>query len=189
MNRRKFILSSAMGAGALSMFPTSTLGNTNTNTLSSLNKVMSKGSISLNDLPSSFAKAHQNLMITLNEEGYICNLNEAIKLNSKCYAIPVQKKSLLGFKSNELALLVEGETTSKHYILEEKLADEFNMLIENYSINMNANGFDYDVAEFAFPVKVEEAKKGKESVFSYKNKLNNTIILKSSRKKSRAIIC
>ena len=190
MNRRKFMLSSAMTAGALAMFPVSTLAKNNVNTLSSLSKVIKeKGSISLNNLPFGFTNAHQDLIIALNKGGYVYNLDEVVKLNSKCYAISVQKKSLLGFKSNELAILIKGKGTSKHYILEEKMANEFNMLIENYSFNMNAIGGNYDVSEFAYPIKIEESKIGRESIFSYKNKLDNTIILKSNRKTSRAIIC
>ncbi|WP_431164750.1 hypothetical protein [Tenacibaculum halocynthiae] len=186
MNRRKFITTSAIGAGALTMLPTSTIASNNVNSLSSLNKITN---ISLSSLPFNFTKAHEGLIAELNQLGYIYDSNKLVKLSSKCYAISVQKKSLLGFTSDELALLVEENGSSKYYILEEKLAVEFNTLIENYSYNMDANGFSYDLAEFAFPVKIQEVKKGKESVFSYKNKLNNTITLKSNRKKSRAIIC
>ncbi len=186
MNRRKFITTSAIGAGALTMLPSSTIANNSTNSLSSLRKIKS---ISLSSLPFNFAKAHEDLIIELNQLGYVYDSNKLVKLTSNCYAISVQKKTLLGFTSDELAILIQENGTSKYYILEEKLVVEFNNLIENYQYNMNINGFSYDLAEFAFPVKIQETKKGKESVFSYKNKLNNTITLKSNRKKSRAIIC
>lgn len=189
MDRRKFILSSVLGTGALTMFPTTTLAN-NSISFNSFSSVINEmGSVSLNNLPSSFTKAHRDLVSTLKEGGYIYDVDNAVKLNSKCYAISVQKKPLFGFSSNEIAFLVEDETTSKHYILEENMATEFNQLIENYRLNMESHGFNYDVAKFAFPVKIEETKIGKESVFSFKNKLNNTITIKSSRKMSRAIVC
>lgn len=186
MNRRKFITTSAIGAGALTMLPTSIIASNNVKSLSSLNKITN---ISLSSLPFNFKKAHESLMLELNELGYVYDSNKLIKLSSNCYAISVQKKSLLGFTSEELALLVEESGSSKYYILEEKLAIELNSLVENYRYNMDANNFSYDLAEFAFPVKIQEVKKGKESVFSYKNKMNNTITLQSNRKRSRAIIC
>ena len=190
MNRRNFLLSSVITTGALALFPAATLANTNIKMLPCLsNQLNLTGTYTLSNLPFEFSNACENLMTTLKEEGYLFNVNNVVKLNDTCFAISIQKNSLLGFKSNELALLVNEGNTSKHYILEEEMANEFNALIENYSFNMNAGGFNYDVAEFAFPVKVKEVKKGKERVFSYTNKLDNTIAFISNKKMTKTIIC
>ena len=190
MNRRKFLLSSIMTTGALAVFPTATLASSSVKTLPCLNNFISlSGSFSLTNLPFGFSKASESLLTTLKEEGYLFNTSSVVKLNNNCFAISVQKNSLLGFKSNELALLVKEGVTSKHYILEEDMASEFNLLVENYSYNINAIGFENNVADFAFPVKVKEVKKGKNTIFSYQNKLDNTIVLKRNKKGARAIVC
>ena len=190
MNRRKFLLSSIMTTGALALLPTATLANSSIKTLPCLNNLINLSrSFSLTSLPLGFSKASESLLTTLKEEGYLFNANSVVKLNNNCYAISVQRNPLLGFKSNELALLVKEGVTSKHYILEEEMAIEFNALIDNYSYNMNALGCEDNVADFAFPIKVKEEKKGRNSIFSYQNNLDNTIVLKRNKKGVRAIIC
>lgn len=190
MNRRKFLLSSIMTTGALALFPTSTIANSNVKALPCLSNLMNLSqSFSLTNLPLGFSKASESLLTTLKEQGYLFNVNSVVKLNNNCYAISVQKNTLLGFKSNELALLVKEGITSKHYILEEEMASEFNALIDNYSYNMNALGCENNVSDFAFPVKIREDKKGKNSVFRYQNNLDNTIILKKTKKGVNAKIC
>lgn len=189
MNRRKFLFSSAITAGALSITPTATLASNNYKTYAGLKSFAGfSNNLSLSSLPSSFLKTCNNLITDLKSEDYSVS-NHAIKLNSNCYAISIQKSSLLGFKSNELALLINEKGNSNYYILEEELATEFTSLIENYKYNMNALNFNYSLSDFAFPVEVLESKKGLISIFSFKNKLNNTITLKRVKKQSKAIVC
>lgn len=190
MNRRKFIMSSAMGVGALSMFPRATFANSSniwkaedlTKTLGTLSNV------SASDLPDQLLKAYQDMILYLNQSNYRYNANELIKVGDNCYLIPLEKKSIVGFNANELGLLVNQKEGSQFYILDENTSEEFNRMAKNYNLNMQEIGQRVNVSEFISPVKVLEEKKGKENLFSYKNKFNTTITLKSSGKKTRAII-
>ena len=193
MNRRNFIVSSVMGAGALSIFPSSALASNNGIPLTSIGQGFNRllttvEHISIANLSSSVANAHERLVKTLDNEGYVYNAKQVVKLNSNCFAIPLQKKPLLGFESKELALIVKQNFGSKFYILNEKLASEFAGLIENYSQNASSNELDLDAASFAFPVKVVAQKQGRETTFTYQNKFNNTITLKSARKIAAAVV-
>jgi len=193
MNRRNFIVSSVMSAGALSMFPSTALATNKGISLSSLGKGFKRllstvEHISISNLSSGVAKTHLRLMTTLNEEGYLYNAAEVVKLNSSCFAIPLQKKPMFGFNSKELALIVQQNGTSKFYILNEKLATEFSELVENYSQNAASHELDLNAASFAFPVKVVKQQQGRETTFVYQNKYKNTITLKSIRKKSAVIV-
>lgn len=193
MNRRNFIVSSVMGAGALSIFPSSALASNNGIPLTSIGQGFNRllttvEHISIANLSSSVANAHERLVKTLDNEGYVYNAKQVVKLNSNCFAIPLQKKPLLGFESKELALIVKQNFGSKFYILNEKLASEFAELIENYSQNASSNELDLDAASFAFPVKVVAQKQGRETTFTYQNKFNNTITLKSARKIAAAVV-
>ena len=189
MNRRNFIVSSVMGAGALSMFPSSALASNNGISISNLGKgfeylVTAVEHISISNLSSGVAKTHQRLVASLNESGYLYNANEVVKLSNSCYAIPLHKKPMLGFESKELALIVKNNGASKFYILNEKLTKEFSGLIDSFSQNAESHELDLDAASFAFPVKVVKQQQGRETVFTYENKFQNTIALKSTRKKS-----
>ena len=189
MNRRNFIVSSVMGAGALSMFPSSALASNNGISLDKVGKgfklLLNKvAHVSITDLSSSVANTHQRLVSALNDSGYAYNATEVVKLSNSCYAIPLHKKPLLGFESKELALIVKNNGNSKFYILNEKLTNEFSGLIDNFSVCAKSHELDLDAAEFAFPVKVVQQKQGRETVFAYENKFQNTIALKSTRKKS-----
>ena len=146
-----------------------------------LNKV---AHVSIADLSSNVAKTHQRLVAALNDSGYAYNATEVVKLSNSCYAIPLHKSPLLGFESKELALIVKNNGSSKFYILNEKLTNEFSGLIDNFSVCAKSHELDLDAAEFAFPVKVVQQKQGRETVFAYENKFQNTIALKSTRKKS-----
>ena len=193
MNRRNFIVSSVMGAGALSMFPSSALASNNGISLTSIGKGFNRllsnvEHISISNLSSSVANAHQRLLIALNKDEYAYNATEVIKLNNSCFAVPLHKKPILGFNSKELALIVKENGASKFYILNEKLAAEFSGLIENYSENAANHELDLDAASFVFPVKVVQQKQGKETTFAYQNKFDNTITLKSARKKSEVVV-
>jgi hypothetical protein len=193
MNRRNFIVSSVLGAGALSVFPSSALASNNGISLTKIGKGFSRLSstvdhISVANLSSSVAKAHERLVKTLQSEGYVYNATQVTQLNSNCFAIPLQKKPLLGFESKELALIVKQDFGSKFYILNEKLASEFAGLIENFSQNATDQELDLDAASFAFPVKVVAQKQGRETTFTYQNKFNNTITLKSARKLTAAVV-
>jgi ribosomal protein L22 len=182
-----------MGAGALSIFPSSALASNNGIPLTSIGQGFNRllttvEHISIANLSSSVANAHERLVKTLDNEGYVYNAKQVVKLNSNCFAIPLQKKPLLGFESKELALIVKQNFGSKFYILNEKLASEFAELIENYSQNASSNELDLDAASFAFPVKVVAQKQGRETTFTYQNKFNNTITLKSARKIAAAVV-
>ncbi|MBC8753529.1 hypothetical protein H2O64_02525 [Kordia sp. YSTF-M3] len=189
MNRRNFIVSSVMGAGALSMFPSSALASNNGISISKIGKgferlLSSVEHLSISNLSSGVVNTHGRLMAVLNEEGYLYNATEVVKLNSSCFAIPLQKKPMLGFESKELALIVKNNGASKFYILNEKLANEFSGLVEGISQNAESHELDLDAASFAFPVKVVAQKQGRETAFAYQNKFDNTITLKNTRKKS-----
>ncbi|WP_046757304.1 hypothetical protein [Kordia jejudonensis] len=189
MNRRNFIVSSVMGAGALSMFPTSALASNNGISLEKIGSGFGRllnnvNAISISNLSSGVAKTHQRLAIALNDSGYLYNATEVVQLSNSCYAIPLHKKPMLGFESKELALIVKHDGVSKFYILNEKLTNEFNGLIETFSQNLESHELNLDAASFAFPVKVVQQQQGRETIFAYQNKFNNTIALKSTRKKS-----
>jgi ribosomal protein L22 len=193
MNRRNFIVSSVMGAGALSMFPTSALASNNGISISSIGKGFGRllnkvEHISISDLSSNVVKTHERLITSLNESGYLFNATEVVKLNSTCYAIPLHKKPMLGFESKELALIVKNNGVSKFYILNEKLANEFAGLVENVSQNAESHEIDIDAASFAFPVKVVAQKQGRETTFTYQNKFDNTIMLRNTRKNSAVLV-
>lgn len=189
MNRRKFMMSSVMGAGALSLFPYSSLANNQSNLSSNLKRgLRNVQNVSSSNLPFEFTEAYKNLTIFLKEEGYTFQIDELIKLNENCYAIPLEKKSLLGFRDNDLGLIVRDKTTSHFYVVEEQVVEEFNKILESYEENMKAHGFKINTSDFVFPVEILSEKKGRESIFSYKNKLNNIITIKSSRKKTRALV-
>ncbi|SEC86829.1 hypothetical protein SAMN04489761_3818 [Tenacibaculum sp. MAR_2009_124] len=134
------------------------------------------------------AETFENIKGFLNKSNYSYNPNQLMKLNDVCYAVPLEKKSLLGFKSTELGLIVNQNGTSNFYILNEKITEEFGELSKNFSLGIKENGGNIDVKKFVFPSEVIEEKKGRESVFAYKNAFNNTITFKSSRKSTRAII-
>ena len=193
MNRRNFIVSSMMGAGALSMFPSSALASTNGISLASIGKGFDRllhavEYVSASNLTGSLANTHQRLLKTLHNEGYTYNASRVIKFNNACFAVPLHKKPMLGFASKELALIVKSGSGSKFYILNEKLASEFAGLIENFSQNSASHALDLDAAAFAFPVKVVQQKQGRETIFAYQNKFDNTITLKSARKQSAVVI-
>ncbi|WP_430409801.1 hypothetical protein [Kordia sp.] len=189
MNRRNFIVSSVMGAGALSMFPTSALASNNGISLQKIGSGFERllhqvDAVSISNLSSGVVKTHQRLVVALNESGYAYNATEVVKLSNSCYAVPLHKTPILGFESKELALIVKHNGISKFYILNEKLTNEFNGLIETFSQNSASHELNLDAASFAFPVKVVKQQQGRETVFAYQNKFQNTIALKSTRKKS-----
>jgi len=189
MNRRNFIVSSVMGAGALSVFPTSALASNNGVSLTNIGKgferlLDSVNHVSISNLSSGVAKTHERLVVALNESGYAYNATEVVKLSNSCYAIPLHKTPILGFESKELALIVKNNGASKFYILNEKLTNEFSGLLDNFSLNAESHELDLDAASFAFPVKVVKQQQGRETIFAYENKFQNTIALKSTRKKS-----
>ena len=188
MDRRKFIASSTMGAGALSMFPMSTFANSVENFSLKLSTCLGTSNVSAGSLSNGVVKTFESMKDFLNKSNYSFNNSQLMKFNDTCSAVPLEKKSLLGFKSKELGLIVEKNGTSKFYILNEKITEEFGKLTENFSLGIKENGGDIDVSKFVFPAEVIEEKNGLESVFAYKNALNNTITFKSSSKNTRAII-
>jgi hypothetical protein len=193
MDRRNFIVSSVIGAGALSMFPSTTLASNKGISLTSIGKGFNRllnsiEHISISNLSSNVFNTHGRLVKALDKEGYVYNATEVVKLNSNCYAIPLQKKPMLGFNSKELALIVKQDGGSKFYILNEKLATEFAGLIDNYSENAAGHELDLDAASFVFPTKVVAQKQGRETTFAYQNKFNNTITLKSARKVAEVVV-
>ncbi|AXG69996.1 hypothetical protein KORDIASMS9_02225 [Kordia sp. SMS9] len=193
MDRRNFIASSIMGAGALSMFPSTTLASNKSVSLTSIGKgfnrlLSSVTHISISNLSANVANTHGRLISALDKEGYEYNASEVVKLNNNCFAIPLHKNPILGFKSKELALIVKQNGGSKFYILNEKQATEFAGMIESFSQNAASHKLDLDAASFAFPVKVVTHKQGKETIFAYKNKFDNTITLRSARKIAEAVI-
>lgn len=193
MNRRNFIVSSVIGAGALSMFPSTTLASNKGISITSIGKGFNRllstvEHISISNLSSNVVNTHGRLIKALDKEGYVYNATQVVKLNSSCFAIPLHKKPMLGFNSKELALIVKQDGGSKFYILNEKLSTEFAGLIESYSENAEGHELDLDAASFVFPVKVVAQKQGRETTFAYQNKFNNTITLKSARKVAEVVV-
>lgn len=193
MNRRNFIASSVMGAGALSMFPSTALASNKGISITSIGKGFNRllstvEHISTSNLSMNVANTHGRLVKALDKEGYVYNATQVVKLNSSCFAIPLQKKPMLGFESKELALIVKQDGGSKFYILNEKLSSEFAGLIESYSENFEAHELDLDAASFVFPVKVVAQKQGRETTFAYQNEMENTITLKSARKVAAVVV-
>lgn len=193
MDRRNFIVSSVIGAGALSMFPSSALASNQSVSLTSIGKGFNRllhnvTRISIANVSENVANTHARLVKVLKQEGYEYNASEMIQLNNNSYAIPLHKNPILGFKSKELALIVRQNGGSKFYILNEKLATEFAGLIESYSENAEGHELSLDAASFVFPTKVVAQKQGRETIFTYQNKFNNTITLKSARKMAAVVV-
>jgi len=193
MNRRNFLASGTLTVGALSLTPTSIFANNNAISIFSIGKGFSRIShqiqhTSVTFLSQSFQETHQRLMQQLDNKGYRYNKTEVVKLNPNCYAIPLNKKPLIGFNSNELAILIEYNGMHKHYILNEKTTMAFNSLIENFSRNSDTHELNLDTLNFISPHKVIEETFGKESTLVYKNIAGNKITLKGSSKKQIAII-
>lgn len=194
MNRRNFIVSSVMSAGALSMLPSSVLANNESISISSIGKGFDKllhsiGQVTVSSLPNNVIKTHEKLMNVLDKSEYVYNAAEVVKLSENCYAIPLYKKPLLGFNTKELALIVKENNSSEFYILNEEVANEFSSLIDNFSHNNTVNELNLDTIAFALPNKVVKQTTGKESSFVYKNKLNNTITIKKHKSVASARIC
>ncbi|WP_299432675.1 hypothetical protein [uncultured Aquimarina sp.] len=193
MNRRNFLVSGTLTAGALSLTPTSVFANNNTISVSSLGKGFSKISdqikhLSISFLPDNVIKAHQVLLQKLDEKGYSYDNSEVVKLSDHCYAIPLSKNPLIGFNSKELALLIKHNGNYKHHILNEPTAMAFNSLIENFSKSSEAHELNLDTLNFISPNEVIKESSGKESTFSYKNESGNIITLKGSSKRQVAVI-
>ncbi len=194
MDRRKFITSGIMGASMLSMFPSFALTNDSAITLSNLGAGFEKlgntvRHTTISNLSNSFINTHKKLIDFLNDSGYIYNTEEVVKLNKNSCIIPLLKKSFLSFERKEIALIVENKKESQFYILNEKISNEFNLLIDGYKKGIEMNNLNLDVSEFVFPVEIVKFSNGKATEITYKNSLNNTISLKNKGKKSKTIIC
>ncbi|MFD2563999.1 hypothetical protein [Aquimarina rubra] len=194
MNRRNFLASGTLTAGALSLSPTSIFANDNSISLFSIGKGFNRISdqiylLPVNSLSYHALEAHKLLLQKLDEKGYSYNPAEIVKLSENCYAIPLSKNPLIGFKTKELALLIEHQGTFKHHILNEPTSIAFNSLIENFSKSADALGLNLDTLQFISPNEVIAASFGKENTFTYKNVSGNTITLKGSSKKQIAVIC
>ena len=193
MNRRKFIAKGAMSAALLSVFPSFALTENIPITLSDLGKgfkiVASKvKASSISSLSQEVRSTHQNLVKSLDELGYIYNKNSVVKLNSNSYMIPLSKKSFLGMETKELAFIVEANGKSEFYVLNEKISEEFDLLINNFNNNMQQHVIDIEASDFSFPVKVVKQMTGLESTFVYKNKFDNIITLHNYKSKTKALI-
>ncbi|MDH7445463.1 hypothetical protein [Aquimarina sp. 2201CG14-23] len=193
MNRRNFLTSGTLTAGALSLVPTSIFANNNTISIFSIGKGFNSISdqiqhLSVKFLSKNVLKAHTKLLIKLDEKGYNYSNSDIVQLSNNCYAIPLSKKPLIGFDSKELALLIEQNGVYKHYILNEPTSIAFNSLIENFSRNSEAQSLNLDTLNFISPNEVIGTSFGKENTFTYKNVSGNTITLKGSSKKQVAII-
>ncbi|WP_128755241.1 hypothetical protein [Aquimarina sediminis] len=194
MNRRNFLTSSTLlGIGTLSMFPSTIITNSSSISIFDMGNGFRKLSDQTIDIPVEFLSsdalnAHKKLINILNTKEYYYNNLKITKLTNNCYAIPLSKKPLVGFKTKELALLVKEQDSFKHYILNERISAGFNSLIENFSKNIDSNKLNIDILSFISPVKIVKESHGVESVFIYENEQKNKITLKSSSKRQLAII-
>ncbi len=193
MNRRNFLSSGALTAGALSLTPTSVFANNSTISVFSLGKGFSTISdqiqhLSVTFLPQNLQEARKTLLQKLDEKGYSYSNSEVIKLSDHCYAIPLSKNPLIGFNSKELALLIKHNGIYKHHILNEPTAMAFNSLIENFSASSDSHELNLDTLQFISPNEVIKESSGKQCTFAYKNANGNTITLKASSKKQIAVI-
>lgn len=187
MNRRHFITSGALCAGALSLVPTTAFSSTSAisiysighgfNALSNLIHHTSVGTLS-----KKLQEAHKELSRVLDDKGYNYDGSEVVKFSNNCFAVPLSKEPLLGFKSKALALLIEHNGDYKHYILNEKTSKTFSSLVENYTLNSRTNGLNLDAVEFITPIEVLTVSTGRINIFVYKNMSGNTITLRSSNK-------
>lgn len=193
MNRRNFITSSALCAGALSLVPTSVFSSTSVPSIYNIghgfrtltNQI---SHVSIESLSYELQESYKKLALALNVKGYNYDAYEVVKFSSNCFAIPLCKAPLLGFKSSVLALLIGHNGDYKHYILNEQTTTLFSALAENYTMNSNTNGLHLNVLEFITPIQVIEESSGKTNVFIYKNKSGNTITLRSSNKKQVILV-
>lgn len=193
MNRRKFIASGAMSATLLSVFPSFALVENKSITLSSLGDGFSLfdnelKSLSVTHASEGIRNTHQRLTQVLNKSGYLYNPKSMIRLNGNSYMIPLLKKSMLGVETKEIALIVKEGFSSEFYLLNEKISEEFNGLINGFDSNMKQHNIHIKTSDFSFPVKVVKQTVGVENTFVYKNKFNDTITLHNFKKKTKAII-
>lgn len=193
MKRRYFITSSIMGAGALTIAPTSVLANDRSVTLSGFGKgfnLLSQKTetIAVSSLSNEFVKAYAKISNLLKEQGYQFDPERVTQLNKNCFIIPLHKNPLLGFSSNELAIIVYQNNTYKHYILNEKTTNEFCSFIENFDRNIKGQNLQLDVLALTSPTEVLKHECKKETIFTFKNTLHNTITLKSNSKRSVTMI-
>lgn len=193
MNRRKFLSSSVIGLGAVSIIPTAIIANNNTISISSIGRGFNRISnqiklISLAFLPQAVLAARERLIPILAKKEYNYSHSEIVKLSSNCYAIPLLKNSLIGFSSKAIALLIKHNGVFIHYILNEQTALAFSDLVENFSKGSDGHKLNLDTLAFVSPNRVIKESSGRESVFTYQNSSGNVITLKGSSKKQIAII-
>ena len=193
MNRRKFIASGAISAAMLSVFPSFAFTSNEATSISKLGKgfriLSSKvNSVSVLNVSNEVKTTHQNLVSQLDQLGYVYDKSSLTKLNESTYLVPLSKRSLLGTETKEIAFIVNGKSGNNFFILNEKLAYEFNSLIENFHENMMEYEKNICASDFVFPSQVLKQKTGVQNTFVYKNKLNNVITLYNNKAVSRAII-
>ncbi|WAC02772.1 hypothetical protein N7U66_03665 [Lacinutrix neustonica] len=187
MNRRHFITSGTLCAGALSLVPNTAFSSTSAISIYSVGQGFNALSnqirpISLGALSNILQAAHKELSRILDIKGYNYDGSEVVKFSNNCFAVPLSKDPLLGFKSKTLALLIEHNGDYKHYILNEKTTKVFSSLVENYTLNSSTNGLNLDAVDFITPIEVIKESIGRTHLFVYKNKSGNTITLRSSNK-------
>ncbi len=175
------------------MIPTSVFANNNAISIFSIGAGFDRISnrldyVSGTNLPLHFQDAYGQLLNVLLEKGYHFKSKELVKLSVNCFAIPLNKTSLLGFKSHELALLVAHENNCNFYILNENTTAAFNSLIENFSKSSDSHALNLDVVAFSTPNEIISESHGKEAKFAYKNTEGNTITLIGSSKRQVAIV-
>ncbi|WP_108866587.1 hypothetical protein [Aquimarina aquimarini] len=195
MNRRNFLTTSTLlGASvATPIFSSTVLADTSPISIFDIGKGFNKISNQIENIPVKLLSqdvivAHNRLLNTLNTEGYIYNSTKITKLSNFCFAIPLSKNPLIGFKTKELALLIKENQKIKHYILNERISFGLNSLIESFSQNMDSNKLNIDILSFIAPAKIIKESYGRESVFTYENEQKNKITLKSSSKKNLAFV-
>ncbi len=187
MNRRNFLTTGALGLSSVSILPASIISNKQIVSLADFGKgfyslYKRTNQIYVKSLSGTFLKAHKKMVMNLNNKGYVFNEMEVIGLSQNCFILPLNKTSILGYKSKELALIIKEQGSFSHYILNQYHSMGFNKFIEDLDENIKFLKLDINVLEFITPVKVNKESFGRVSIFAFENTYKNNIILKSSSK-------
>ena len=195
MNRRNFLSSSALAFGALTIIPSSIIAEETSNTslhhfgkgFQSIQSFTS--TISIDSVSDIFKESFHELSTTLKTQGYDFNASSLIKFNQKCYALPIVKKSLLNVSTKELAFLIKNQNSYNTYILDHQSTIAFDQFIESFYISLRSHNINFiDLLEVIAPYKVTSYKKGKHTLFAFRNKNGDHITIHNTSKGTKTTI-
>lgn len=182
MKRRKFLGTTALGIGGATLIPTSLFANQPQTSFLSLHQGFNLVSekireTSISTLSAKWKTAYLTLSQKLNKDNYQFDSTRLVKLTEYCYALPLIKSSMIGFQSQELALLIKNDKGIEHCILDEKTSKGLDKLAKNFIQSIQSHNLNIEPLEFVTPKKIIKIASGKKSIFKYQNKGGNHIEL------------